>query len=1101
MKRPSFRQLLALGVVALVLTVLGGVWLLGTAWGRRHIEQLVRTQLAQRSDLVLAPFQVDISVFRDFPHLTVSLRHISLTDTSYRRRVEVLRVGRADMRLELKQLLRRRLQVSRLALRDAAFYQFTDSLGHDWGLRGKGPRKADPAAPPDFVLDSLTLINCRIKDRNELHHSGYAAYVQRGALSARVLQGHAYVGGTLRGQLEYLRSGRGNLFVQEPVWARVRYRYHFRQREGTFANTQATLNGDTVLVNGTHQGAAPGQPRGTRLNLTFAGNQPLLEVLRVALPPGLHRFLGGASSPSHARIHYTIRGTSGPTVRPRTVLTFRMRNGTVQWTDSVRHIRRWDVQGVFDNGPSHSPRTTLLALQHCRIYSSAGELDAAVTVRDFTRPMLTGRVRGRTELQNLAAVVAPGFWRARQGRATLDVTLDGPLPARAERPKRLTLGRHRSRYGLRVQATRVGATITSGALPPLAARGTVTLENAAFVVPGRGAEISDLNVRVGLRDSIWTLENLTGQLNGMHVQANATTTYLLAYLTGQYPTTHIAGSFAVDEMRLDRLRRLLTPPRSKAQVHRRARQRALMGPKEQAARALTALPPGLRLNIKLQCGRLLLPLDTLHNLAATVRHNGKRVELLNLRTTVWGGQVDGAVSWSTDTLRAQEPVAARLNARFTTIEYRRMLAFIARPPRRPAPTAGPAYSPLRELLLAGNGQLQLAVQTVRLPAGENLTDLRLRLDKNGPDFRVPYLTFGTSAGGQGHLQGTARLQGKRLAAASTDLTLRYQTLDVQRLLQLLAALSTLPETPQDVRMRRRAARAETGVKSPFLDGTILARVHVAADRVNYAAFQGSNFKLTSRLEAGRAQLEDCTLRALGGTVSLRGGLETTVAVGHPLHVQLRLQDIQLPTLFELAQALHFDVLARENIRGSMRCEADVHTILDETFLPDLSQTYAYLRTDLRELELLDVGALQQALKFLRTKRTSHLYFEPVSPTFALDGGQLLIPALHLNSNLTDMTISGTYHLTGQANLYMGLSPLQALFGNNSNRITRIRSGEAAQRPSRGLVYINLRRTPGSKYQMRPFQKQQQRLQQLTLAQQYQQLLRTQRLDTTLRLLR
>ena len=79
--------------------------------------------------------------------------------------------------------------------------------------------------------------------------------------------------------------------------------------------------------------------------------------------------------------------------------------------------------------------------------------------------------------------------------------------------------------------------------------------------------------------------------------------------------------------------------------------------------------------------------------------------------------------------------------------------------------------------------------------------------------------------------------------------------------------------------------------------------------------------------------------------------------------------------------------------------------------------------------------------------------------------------------------------------------MQALFGNNGKRVARIQSGEAAGRPSRGLVYVNLNRLPGSRYRVRPFQKHEQRQQQNQLRQQYQQFLLTQRLDTTLRLLR
>jgi hypothetical protein len=437
MKRPSLPQFLAIAVLGLLLMVVAALAILGSGWGRREIVRLARERMSQNSDLVLAPFEVEFSWLRDFPHVTASLHHISLTDTAFQRAVPVLRVGRADLRLQLAALLRGRVEVNRLALYNGEFNQLTDSLGHNWGLHGRGARRPSAFSPPTFSLDSLLLHNVRVSDRNELQTSGFSAHVRRGSLTVHARHGVAQVRGKLDGRLEYLRSGRGNLFEQEPIMAWVRYRYDFKQRQGTFLRTHATLNGDTVLVTGTHQAAAPGAPRGTTLNLRFVGHQPLVEVLHVALPTNLHRFLDGATSASHARIEYTIRGLSGPTARPRTILRFQLQNAQMRWPDSVRRIRGWDARGVFDNGPGHSSKTTSLSFEQCRLYSTAGELNARIRVQDFTRPFLTGRVQGRTELQTLATVVAAGLWKARSGQAALDIEFNGLLPEIPERTARL----------------------------------------------------------------------------------------------------------------------------------------------------------------------------------------------------------------------------------------------------------------------------------------------------------------------------------------------------------------------------------------------------------------------------------------------------------------------------------------------------------------------------------------------------------------------------------------------------------------------------------------------------------------------------------------
>ncbi len=1098
MKPFPVRRLLA---SLLLLGVLGAgtvVWLLGTEYARKRLAQAVREGLTQDSELVLGPFEVAFSPWRDFPYLTASLHHLSLTDTAYQQQVPVLRIARADLRLHWASVLRGQVHVTRLVVSDVDFRERVDSLGHSWGLRGKR-RKGTGAAPTlNLKLDQLLVNNFRMSSRNAYSRSEFGAEVRQARLTARLQRGVLQVAGTLNGQLSYLRTRTGTLFEQEPVQAWVNYQYTFAKREGRLWNTRATLNGDTVQVSGTHR-VDPSQPVGTLLRLKFVGNQPLTDVLRAALPPRLEPYLAGAISPSHARIQYTITGLSGPTITPRNVLTFSLRGGRLQWPDANQRISRWDLQGTYDNGPAHNPTSTALTLQRCRIYSPAGQLDAALSIRDFTRPFVEGQVRGRTELGELAAVVVPGRWRARQGTADIDVRLRGRLPPLAGRLDPRPLRRNMS------------------------VRGSVTLRNASFVVPVRDADISGLNVRVGLQDSVWRLSNASGVLNGMTFQATAVTTSLYDYLGGLLPSARIAGTFAVDELRIDRLRSLLRPVArtNRAGFSPTSLPKPGRAPRDKAQLAATLgselIPPGLLLDMDLRCQRLVLASDTLSNLAVTVRHDGRRVQLLNLAGRVWNGDVRGNVEWPTDSANQVAPVQYQLGVRFATLNYRQFLARLARPePKaaqpKPTKTKGEAIPALRDLLLAANGHISIDIDRLLFPGNESVSQVRMRLEKTGELLRVPFLHFQTPGGGRGEATATAQLADLRLLAADADVTLRYASLDVQRLLGIVASL-TAPTAPGTSALRlaratRRATRRARQQQSQqdlslLTNGVLSAVLRVEADEVRYAAIRGSRLRLVSHLLEGEARLDHCTLNTLGGRISLRGLMVSTPdRAHHPTQAQVSFEDLQLPALFATATDMGLSVLDGASIRGTVRGEADLRTDLGVSLLPDLAQTTAYLKTDLQGLELLNVEPLMEALKFIRQERTRHLVFEPVHSEFVLINSQLLIPDLRLNSNLSSLNVSGRYVLRGPTSLYIGLKPLQALFGNNDKRVERIQDGEQKRNANRKLTYINLHRAaPGDKFKVRFFQKEEHRREQATLQQEYRDFLLTQRLDTTLRLLR
>jgi hypothetical protein len=379
-------------------------------------------------------------------------------------------------------------------------------------------------------------------------------------------------------------------------------------------------------------------------------------------------------------------------------------------------------------------------------------------------------------------------------------------------------------------------------------------------------------------------------------------------------------------------------------------------------------------------------------------------------------------------------------------------------------------------------------------------------------LHIPYLRFLTPEGGKGEATATVQVDNLRLAAADADVTLRYGTLDVQRLLGLIASLTapadSVPTATTLARVARRAARRATRQHLPtdpsmLTNGVLSAVLRVEADEVRYAAIKGARFRLVSHLLEGEARLDKCSFDALQGRISLRGLMVSTAdRRHHPAQAQIRLEDIQLSELFTTATAMGLNVLGGDNIQGSLRGAVDLRTDLGLKFLPDLERTTGYLKTDFRDLELLNVEVLMEALKFMKIERTSHLFFEPVSSDFILANGQLLIPDLRLNSNLSSLVVSGRYGLDGRTNVYVGLKPLQALFGNNDKRIERIQQGETTRNANRKLTYINMRRAaPGEKYKVRLFQKEEHSREQALLRQEYRDFLLTHRLDTTVRMVR
>ncbi|MEJ7663797.1 MAG: hypothetical protein WKG07_31820 [Hymenobacter sp.] len=292
----------------------------------------------------------------------------------------------------------------------------------------------------------------------------------------------------------------------------------------------------------------------------------------------------------------------------------------------------------------------------------------------------------------------------------------------------------------------------------------------------------------------------------------------------------------------------------------------------------------------LRCDRLPLATDTLRHLAVRVRHDGERVLLSGIRGQVLGGEVSGQAQWPTDSANLVVPVSYNLNFKLDTLSYTYLLNRLTHPPQRSA--RSPRSPALRELLLAANGKLNYQVNSLRLPNGEQIRDLAsaLRQARLAPQPALRVLPG--PARGVGSGSATVQLQGVHLVRADANLYLRYPSLDVPALLRMLASVaparadSATLAGRRAARAARRAARLPAGsaapapVSSVIADGRFTALLRVEADHVRYAAVRGTQFQLVSRLQAGEAIVDDCTVNALGGRVSLHGRLRTDAGRRH-----------------------------------------------------------------------------------------------------------------------------------------------------------------------------------------------------------------------------
>jgi hypothetical protein len=397
-----------------------------------------------------------------------------------------------------------------------------------------------------------------------------------------------------------------------------------------------------------------------------------------------------------------------------------------------------------------------------------------------------------------------------------------------------------------------------------------------------------------------------------------------------------------------------------------------------------------------------------------------------------------------------------------------------------------------KLLAATSGALAVHVQQVRLTPQDDLTDLRINLRKHKNQVELKEIRFRAPMGGEGRGNGGMTLAAGKVKAPFLNMDLQFRQLDLQNLMQVLASLGTTTQ-----KIAGAGPAASIGPDSPLADFRV--RLSVAAEQLLYQKLSGTALSLLASLTQERARIERFNLRAFGGRFTSTGTMDMMAKVGYPVQLNAQLEDMNLYRMFHVADQLGLDVLRSYNIRGNIDCALDIRTRLDQSFLPNVPNTTAFAKAVIRELELIEVEPIQKALHFLREKRTRHIHFEDVHTQFVLHQGRFITPGTNLTNNISYFYLSGSYTMEQSSDLYVEVSLLDVLFGNNDRRIRRIKADPTPTQEKQGKQHLFLHREQG-KYQVKLSQRKDSDVAKQQLRKEFKRLLLDHRIDTTLHLL-
>ncbi len=564
---------------------------------RGQIIAEVRTQFARQSDQILDDFEVSLSLARHFPRITLTLTNLSVLDTHSTKPLPVLSIERADLSLDINDLLGNAFQVQSLTLRGVRFHQWVDATGTKVALRFKPASSRATHHPLSFTISQVDIQLAAITTENLYKGNSVAIFIHQARLRANLKGEVLVLEGELADRIRHITSKSLVLFREKPFTAIAHYTFHLTEKTGTFERTQVKVNGAQLTISGHHTRLPAGQ--GSLLDLQISGSQPTTYVLNEVIPVLAKPYFEGITSRSKLFLRYRLSGQSGPKVRPHSQLSFQLSNGILVWPKTGIRLTDVLLKGELDNGKEHSPQTTSLNIHQLTARCGKGTLELRGKLVNFQHPSVTGSLKWHADLAQLADLLQLPHPESYRGRSRL-------LAEVSNKPG-VPKGKHLE--------------------TDLIWKGRAQLSNASFQAPGLAAECTDLNGELTLQDNLIRLRGVRGKLAGEPFNVDATVRDLLQYGLGYRRTVTIEGSLWAHGIHTGWFFNQPDTPLS-----RNVRPTDTLGPD-------FIVPPFLRIRSAVRCEQLILPADTLRNLSALVSFDSKQLDLRQLSLKACGGAV------------------------------------------------------------------------------------------------------------------------------------------------------------------------------------------------------------------------------------------------------------------------------------------------------------------------------------------------------------------------------------------------------------------------------------------------------------------------------
>jgi len=188
----------------------------------------------------------------------------------------------------------------------------------------------------------------------------------------------------------------------------------------------------------------------------------------------------------------------------------------------------------------------------------------------------------------------------------------------------------------------------------------------------------------------------------------------------------------------------------------------------------------------------------------------------------------------------------------------------------------------------------------------------------------------------------------------------------------------------------------------LMNGTFEANI----DKVNYRKINAKNLTGQLIFTDSKLKIRNVKVDAMKGNFSLRGDVIFDKAPN--LTTKIYCEDIDAREFFKQAEDFGQDYLTHKNVRGTLNAKIKIDAEWDETGEFLSNKLKVLCDVELTDGELVGFKMLEDFSKYIKLNDLRRIKFSNTKNQFALKNNTFYIPTMFIQSNATNMTMSGRH---------------------------------------------------------------------------------------------